>query len=178
VLSQQLPRRLMLQMIPCWVEHHSYRTSVRSGVPRKLGEFTDAYTLQSRGCVIRRGADPPSSARLGGPPVIGCDDSSKRDRTARNRLMRDPGKGWDEIRISNCATYWTAAPLDLLIATPVVTRFLLGATPLGGLLQGVVVGMYLGSGLRDWSDRQGIRRIDFYREFGADVGNVVAMPRE
>jgi len=92
--------------------------------------------------------------------------------------MRDPGKGWDEIRISNCATYWTAAPLDLLFATPVVTRFLLGATPLGGLLQGVVVGMYLGSALRDWSDRQSIRRIDFYREFGADVGNIVAMPRE
>src|SRR5262245_33809615 len=29
-------------------------------------------------------------------------------------LFRDPGKGRDEIRISNCATYWTVAPLDLL----------------------------------------------------------------
>jgi hypothetical protein len=92
--------------------------------------------------------------------------------------MRDPGQRRNEIRISNRATYWTVAPLDMLVAAPLVGRLLLGATPLGRLLQGVVLGMYLGSGLRDWSDRQGIRRIDFRREFGADIGHMRALPRE
>src|SRR5262247_315943 len=92
--------------------------------------------------------------------------------------MRDTGQSRNEIRISNRATYWTVAPLDMLVAAPLVGRLLLGATPLGRLLQGVMLGMYLGSGLRDWSDRQGLRRINFRREFGADVGHMRALPRE
>jgi hypothetical protein len=92
--------------------------------------------------------------------------------------MRDAGQRRNEISVSNRATYWTVAPFDMLVAAPLVGRLLLGATPLGRLLQGVVLGMYLGNGLRDWSDRRGIRRIDFHREFGADVGHIRAMPRE
>jgi hypothetical protein len=49
--------------------------------------------------------------------------------------MRDAGQRRNEIRISNRATYWTVAPLDMLVAAPLVGRLLLGATPLGRLLQ-------------------------------------------
>ena len=53
--------------------------------------------------------------------------------------MRDTGQSRNEIRISNRATYWTVAPLDMLVAAPLVGRLLLGATPLGRLVQGVVL---------------------------------------
>ena len=102
----------------------------------------------------------------------------RKEGFTRPLCLLGEGERRNEIRISNRATYWTVAPLDMLVAAPLMGRFLLGATPLGRLLQGVVLGMYLGSGLRDWSDRQGIRRIDFRREFGADVGHMRAMPRE
>jgi hypothetical protein len=55
---------------------------------------------------------------------------------------------------------------------------LLGATPVGRAVQAAVIGAYLGSALRDWRDRQGIRRIDFHKEFGADVHHLVPMPLE
>src|SRR5262245_11894577 len=92
--------------------------------------------------------------------------------------MHDAGQRRDEHRISHRATDRIVAPTGMLVAPPLVGRLLLGAAPLGRLLQGVVLGMYLGSGLRDWSDRRGIRRIDFRREFGADVGHIRAMSRE
>jgi Protein of unknown function (DUF3810) len=92
--------------------------------------------------------------------------------------MPEARDGRDEVRISNQATYWPVAPLDVVVGARLVGRIVLGATSLGGVVQGVAFGIYLGSGLRDWSDRRRIRRIDFRREFGADVGDVVAMPRE
>jgi uncharacterized protein DUF3810 len=88
--------------------------------------------------------------------------------------MRTP----DEIRISNRATYWPVAPIDLVIGAPLVMRALLGVTPLGRVVQAAVLGAYLGSAVRDWHDRRGIRRIDFRREFGADLHHLVPMPRE
>jgi hypothetical protein len=88
--------------------------------------------------------------------------------------MRTP----DEIRISNRATYWPIAPIDLVVGVPLVVRALWGVTPLGRLVQAAVLGAYLGSALRDWRDRRGIRRIDFRREFGADLHHLVPMPRE
>ena len=88
--------------------------------------------------------------------------------------MRTP----DEIRISNRATYWPVAPIDLVIGAPLVVRALLGVTPLGRVVQAAVLGAYLGSAVRDWHDRRGIRRIDFRREFGADLHHLVPMPRE
>ncbi len=84
----------------------------------------------------------------------------------------------DEIRIANSATYWPVSPLDLVVGVPLVTRLVLGASPVGRAVQAVVVGAYLASALRDWRKRQGIRRIDFRREFGADIDHLVAMPRE
>jgi hypothetical protein len=84
----------------------------------------------------------------------------------------------DEIRISNRATYWPVAPIDLVVGTPLVARVLLGATPLGRVVQAAALGLYLGSALRDWRDRRGIRKIAFRREFGADARHLVPMPRE
>jgi len=88
--------------------------------------------------------------------------------------MRTP----DEIRISNRATYWPIAPIDLVVGAPLVVRALWGVTPLGRVVQAAVLGAYLGSALRDWRDRRRIRKIDFGREFGADLHHLVAMPRE
>ena len=83
-----------------------------------------------------------------------------------------------EVRISNRATYWPVAPIDLVVAAPIAARILVGAGPVGTLLQAVAVGMYAGSALRDWRDRRAIQRIDFRREFGADVDHLVPMPRQ
>jgi len=84
----------------------------------------------------------------------------------------------DEIRISNRATYWPVAPIDVVVGAPLVARLLLGVTPIGRLVQGAVLGVYLGCALRDWADRRGIRKIVFRREFGADRHQLVSMPRE
>jgi hypothetical protein len=84
----------------------------------------------------------------------------------------------EEIRIANRATYWPVAPMDLLIATPVVTRALFGVTPLGRLVKAAAVGLYVGSALRDWRDRRRIRRVAFLREFGTDGRHLTPMPRE
>jgi len=92
--------------------------------------------------------------------------------------LPEPKTSRDEIRISNRATYWPVAPLDVLLSAPLVTRALLGATPVGRLVQGVALGLYFGCALQDWSDRRGIRKIAFRREFGADLHHAVSMPRE
>jgi hypothetical protein len=92
--------------------------------------------------------------------------------------MLGPPRPTEEIRISNRATYWPVAPLDLVVGAPLVARVLLGATPVGRVLQGVLLGAYLGCALRDWHDRRGIRKIAFREEFGADGRHLVAMPRE
>ena len=39
-----------------------------------------------------------------------------------------------------------------------MVRALLGVTPLGRVVQGALLGVYLGHALRDWHDRRGIRR--------------------
>ncbi len=84
----------------------------------------------------------------------------------------------DEVKISNEATYWPVAPIDVVLAAPLVARLLLGATPQGRLVQAAALGAYLGSALEDWIARRGIRKIDFLREFGADVRHLTPMPRE
>jgi len=85
----------------------------------------------------------------------------------------------EEIRIANRATYWPVAPVDLLVAAPLVARVLFRASPLGRrIVQAVTLGAYLGSVARDWRDRRKIRRIVFLREFGADLRHLVPMPRE
>jgi hypothetical protein len=84
----------------------------------------------------------------------------------------------DEIHIANRATYWPVAPLDLVIGAPLLTRVLLGVTPLGRVVQAATLSAYVACALRDWHDRRGIRKIDFRREFGADLDHLVPMPRE
>jgi len=83
-----------------------------------------------------------------------------------------------EVRISNRATYWPVAPIDLVVGAPILARLLMGARPIGTVLQAVTLGLYAGSALLDWRDRQAIRRIDFRREFGADVDHLLPMPRQ
>jgi hypothetical protein len=68
------------------------------------------------------------------------------------------------------------APIDVVVGAPLVARLLLGVTPIGRLVQGAVLGVYLGCALRDWVDRRGIRKIAFRREFGADRHHLVSMP--
>lgn len=84
----------------------------------------------------------------------------------------------DEIRIPNQATYSPIALTDLAIAAPIVSRLLLGATLPGRVLQAAAIGAYIGSALTDWFARQGVRRVDFIEEFGADVQRLAVMPRE
>ena len=84
----------------------------------------------------------------------------------------------EEIRIANLATYWPVAPLDLVLVAPIAARLLLGATPIGSAVGAVALGAYLGSAMRDRRERRSIRRINFPREFGADLDRLVSMPRE
>ena len=84
----------------------------------------------------------------------------------------------DEVRIANHATYWPVSPIDVVVAVPLVARFLLRASPVGRVLQAAAVGAYVGSAFLDWRDRRGIRPIDFRREFGADLRHLVPMPGE
>lgn len=84
----------------------------------------------------------------------------------------------DEVRIANSATYWPVAPSDVVLAVPLVARLLLGATPVGRVVQVAAFGAYLGCALQDWYARLGVRKIDFRREFGADVHHLTPMPLE
>ena len=86
--------------------------------------------------------------------------------------------GAEEIRIANAATYWPIAPTDAVLAIPLAARLLLGATPLGRVVQAAAYGAYAASALQDWVARRGVRKIDFRREFGADVRQLTPMPRE
>jgi hypothetical protein len=84
----------------------------------------------------------------------------------------------DDIRIANAATYWPVAPTDVVLAAPLAARLLFGATPLGQAVQIAAFGAYLGSALQDWYARLDVRKIDFYREFGADVDLLTPMPSD
>lgn len=87
-------------------------------------------------------------------------------------------RGADAVRIANAATYWPLAPTDVLLAVPLATRLLLGATPVGRVVQAAAFGAYAASALQDWAARRGVRKIDFLREFGADVRHLTPVPRE
>jgi len=81
----------------------------------------------------------------------------------------------ETIRIPNEATYSPIALTDLAIAAPLLSRVLLGATLPGFLLQTAAMAVYAGSSIQDWTARLGVRRIDFLREFGADVDHLEPM---
>jgi hypothetical protein len=82
----------------------------------------------------------------------------------------------DEVRIANNATYWPVAPSDVVLAVPLAARLLLGATPVGRVVQVAAFGAYIGCALQDWYARLGVRKIDFHAEFGADVHHLTPMP--
>jgi len=82
----------------------------------------------------------------------------------------------DELRIPNDATYSPVSLLDVVAAAPLASRILLGATLPGRAVQVAALGFYAGSVARDWSARQGMRRIDFKAEFGADVDLLSEQP--
>ena len=82
----------------------------------------------------------------------------------------------DELRIPNDATYAPVSLLDVVATAPLASRILLGATLPGRAVQLAALGLYVGSVARDWSARQGMRRIDFKAEFGADVDLLSEQP--
>ncbi len=82
----------------------------------------------------------------------------------------------ETIRIPNQATYSPVALTDVAIAAPLLSRLVLGATLPGLALQTVAIALYAGSAIQDWVERLGIRKIDFLREFGADVQHLGEMP--
>lgn len=84
----------------------------------------------------------------------------------------------DDIRIPNDATYSPVALTDLLIAAPLASRLLLGATLPGRAIQLAALGLYAGSVAKDWSVRRGMKRIDFLIEYGADVFSCDEQPSD
>lgn len=83
----------------------------------------------------------------------------------------------EAVRIPNAATYWPVAPMDVVMGAPLAARVLFGVTPLGRLVHGAAIGAYLGSAIQDWIARRDIRKINFYREFGADLHHLKKMSR-
>ena len=83
----------------------------------------------------------------------------------------------DELHIPNEATYSPVSLLDVVAAAPLASRLVLGATLPGRVVQMAALGFYARSVARDWSARQGMRRIDFKAEFGADVDLLSEQPR-
>ncbi|MGD2069384.1 MAG: hypothetical protein PVI57_11975, partial [Gemmatimonadota bacterium] len=81
----------------------------------------------------------------------------------------------ERIEIPGDATYSPVALTDLLLAAPLASRILLGATLPGRIVQAAALGYYAGSSAKDWLARSGMRRIDFESEFGADVFTLGAM---
>lgn len=82
----------------------------------------------------------------------------------------------DRIRIPNDATYTPVSLTDLVMVAPLASRILLGATLPGRVVQAAALGMYAGSVVKDWSARQGVRRVDFLEHFGADVHRLDQQP--
>lgn len=82
----------------------------------------------------------------------------------------------ERIRIPNDATYTPVALTDVLVAAPLASRILLGATAPGRILQAAALGLYAGSTVRDWIRRMDVRKIAFLEEFGADVHHLEETP--
>ncbi|MGI9182899.1 MAG: DUF3810 family protein [Longimicrobiaceae bacterium] len=84
----------------------------------------------------------------------------------------------ERVRIPNEATYSPVSLIEVALSAPILSRVLLGATLPGQLLQTAALGVYAASSAQDWLERLGVRKIDFLREFGADVHHLTPMPRE
>lgn len=84
----------------------------------------------------------------------------------------------ETVEIPNRATRTPFALTDVMMAAPLASRLLLGATVPGRMVQAAALGAYAGSALTDWFRRRGVRRIDFRRAFGADVRHLAPLPDE
>jgi hypothetical protein len=82
----------------------------------------------------------------------------------------------ETIRIPNQATYSPVSLTDIAVAAPLLSRVVLGASLPGLALQSAAIAVYAGCAVRDWVERLGVRRIEFLREFGADVNHLAEMP--
>jgi hypothetical protein len=87
-----------------------------------------------------------------------------------------PESAVDEIRIPNDATYAPVSLTDLMMAAPLASRLVLGATLPGRMVQVAALGLYAGSVVKDWQARRGIRSVDFVTEYGADVHRLDQQP--
>lgn len=84
----------------------------------------------------------------------------------------------ETIRIPNLATESPIALSDLIMAAPLASRLLLGVSPVGRILQTAAITWYASSAFVDWIERQGIRKIDFLAEYGADIHRLEVMTAE
>jgi hypothetical protein len=84
----------------------------------------------------------------------------------------------EDVNIPGDATYSPVALTDILIAAPLVSRVVLNATFPGRVIQAAALGYYAGSSVKDWVARSGVRKIDFEREYDADVFTLRSMPEE
>jgi hypothetical protein len=84
----------------------------------------------------------------------------------------------EEIKIPGDATYSPVALTDILVAAPLVSRVILGATFPGRVIQAAAFGYYAGSSVKDWVARSGVRKIEFEREYDADVFKLESMPED
>jgi hypothetical protein len=84
----------------------------------------------------------------------------------------------ERIRIPNDATYSPLSLLDVALTAPMLSRLVFRASLPGRAIQAAALGVYLGSAAQDWWERRGVRKIDFLREFGADVKHLEEMPEE
>lgn len=75
----------------------------------------------------------------------------------------------ERIRIPNAASYFPISLSDLFLVAPLASRLLFRATLPGRVLSAFAAGAYAGSAALDWAARTGVRKIDFLREFGADL---------
>jgi hypothetical protein len=82
------------------------------------------------------------------------------------------------VNIPGDATYSPVALTDVLLAAPIASELLLGMTLPGRIIQAAALGAYAGSAVKDWVARKDMKRVDFLREYGADVFDLERMPRE
>ncbi len=84
----------------------------------------------------------------------------------------------ETIRIPNAATYAPISLTDIMMAAPLASRLLIGATLPGRILQTAAFGLYAGSVVTDWARRIGVRKVDFQETYGADISQLAEMPEE
>ena len=83
-----------------------------------------------------------------------------------------------KVKIPNPATYFPLALTDISVIAPIASRFILGATLPGRIVQTAALGAYAGSAIIDWIARGDTRKIKFLDAYGADVKNLTPMPPE